>query len=222
MRRENLIRCIVVATFGVGLLGATASAGTYRVVSPETYDGVLNSVFRTSESDSHYIYRIIIRLRPTFAAESEIVITREANRVRGEMLVADANVHRRLNELKKHGGKESVMGMATLIHVKQIPMTLSASDADRWRDRIIADIPETIETLKHRSDIEANDHTAEIALDGTLYEIAYESGRDSVKLGINDSEIDSSQVTGDFKLVRAVNELRLSISGSKKVGGPGF
>src|SRR5947207_1771856 len=82
---------------------------SYKVVSPETYNHVLDMLFPRDDSA---IFSIVLRFKPSFQPESQIVIKRGLKNAEIiEYTSLSGNIYSKLNDVMARGGKEDAVEM---------------------------------------------------------------------------------------------------------------
>lgn len=218
---NNLIKVIVVATLTLLLcpqrLEAQSNAlpqdgnpQSYKVISKETYERVLNTVFpRDGEGRG---YDFILRFEPSFAPESQIIIRSTANKV--EMLEytsLSGNIYKKLNSVVAQGGKEDVVAMAKLIQVRKRLIDVPIAQSKKWRRSLVDSFDSSMKILEQRNN-EAARGVGTITLDGTFYNFWYDQAGSHISFNILDEEVSDYEVTGILKLVQWMNSVRMDVA----------
>lgn len=185
---------------------------SYRVVSPETYNRVLDEVFPRDDSG---LFVIVLRFQPNFQAESQIIIRRELDKAEViEYTSLGGNIYRQLNDVISHGGKEDAGEMAKLIKVKKRSIRVPLAQVKEWHSTFLASIGESLKTFTEKIKEDASG-TSSIALDGTFYGIWYRQIGGEMSFRLYDQAVEVPRLTGDFKLVQWMTAMRRDIAQRK-------
>lgn len=190
---------------------------SYPVVGRETYNRVLDILFpRDAPTPSNTVWLVVLRFRPSFKSESQIIIRRDVDKVHViEFASPDGNIYGRLNDVLARGGKEDAAEMAKAIRVKRRDVSISLAKVKGWYATLFDSIARTTMTL--RSAGEEFDKTGgeSFVLDGSIYELWYEQGLNKMTFSLYDVEVDKPGSGGEFKLVQWMNSVRREVRRQK-------
>lgn len=224
MNLRTLVRVVFAITVMLPLQTNTVECGSelplqegalnkYKVVSEGTYTRVLDSVFPRDQAKGDYGFAL--RFKPSFAPESQIVIRRALNKVEVvEYTSLSGNIYRNLDSIMAHGGKEDAVEMAKLIQVKRRSIEVPIAQVKMWHSSLLNSISASVKTFKQRGE-ESERGIGTLRLDGTFYDLWYNQGIGDISFSVYDQEISDREVTGELKLVRWMNTVRLDIGKSK-------
>lgn len=182
---------------------------SYKVVSQETYRGVLDLLFPRNEENGDYDF--VLRFEPNVEPESQLVIKRAAERVKIiKYTSSSGNIYRKLNDVLAHGGKEDIAEMARLVQIKKTTIEVPSAQLRRWHESLIGSIDQTMKTFEQRR-IEEEKGEGIITLDGAIYELWYNQIGIQCSFRILDHDLSDREVTGQFEVVRWMNSVRLDV-----------
>jgi len=215
--RTPLLLIVVLVLFGFvgrGQAGAQErSTSMNPVVSATTYDKVLDAVFPREDPDtSRTIFMFVLRFKPSFKPESQIVVRKA---VEGtdviEYVALNGNIYARLNDFLAHGGNENVVNMSKLITVRKTSVRVSYAQVKKWYNDLLVNIAASTGEFSRR--VEEFDKSGDryALLDGTTYELFYEQ-ESKAYFSLYDIEVDTPGSDGKFKLVQWMNTLRREIA----------
>lgn len=187
---------------------------SYPVVSRETYNRVLDILFpRDAPTPSNTVWAVVLRFRPSFKSESQIVIRRDVDKVQViEYASSDGNIYGRLNDVLAHGGKEDAIEMAKAIRVKRRDINVPLAQVKQWHATLFSSIASTTKTLREAGEEFDNTGGESFVLDGSVYELWYEQGLNRMSFSLYDVEVDKSTSDGEFKLVQWMNAVRRGVA----------
>lgn len=210
-----LLAMIVLLSFQVRAVRSRAESflqgphKSYRVVSRETHERVLNIVFQRDEASRDYDF--VLRFEPSFAPESQIVVRTAANKVEVvEYASLSGNIYRKLDSVMANGGKEDPVEMAKLIQVRKRLIEVSHAQVAQWRRSLADSVAASMKALERRS-VESARGIGTITLDGTFYHLWYDQVGSHLSFGLLDHEVRDREVTGELELVRWMNSVRLNV-----------
>ena len=185
---------------------------SYKVVSPETYNRVLDISFPRDDPDpSKTILAIVLRFKPSFKPESQIVIRRRLDKVEViEYTSLNGNIYSKLDNVMAYGGKEDAVEMAKLIKVRRRSIEVPYAQVKQWHMNLLDRIGESLKAFKEKSE-EYDRGTVTLALDGAAYDLWYEQGLNKISFSLYDEEVNDLRPNGDFKLVQWMNAIRRKI-----------
>lgn len=207
--------CVLILLFQPGLIGPRSclwpqeSPRNYKVISPATYEKVLDIVFRHDDAKRQYDF--VLRFEPSNAPESEISIERKPTKTEViEYTSLSGNIYGQLDKILRNGGKEEAAEMAKQIRVRKRILEVPAVQANQWWSRLPDAIAATIKLLEKRRAEELRG-VGTITIDGTNYSFSYNQVGGNVSTEMWDHEISGREVTGEVELVRWMNSLRLDV-----------
>jgi hypothetical protein len=181
---------------------------SYKVVSQETYNRVLDILFPQGDLG---VVTIVLRFEPSFQPESQIIIRKDLDKAEViEYTSLSGNIYSKLNDVMAHGGKEDAVEMAKLIKVRRRSVEVPYAQIKQWHTGLLASIRESLNVFKEKLD-EYDTGTSTIALDGTFYDLWYEQVGDKFSFKLYDEEINDLRSTGKFKLVQWMNTVRRDV-----------
>ena len=205
------VALIVLLPFQVSAVGLQSGSlsqeplKTYKLVSRETCERVLDIVFQRDQAN--WDYDFVLRFEPSFAPESQIVVRKAANRVEVvEYTSLSGNIFMKLNSVMAHGGKEDPVEMAKLIQVRKRMIEVPNTQVRQWRRRLADSISASIKRLEQRS-VEAERGIGTITIDGTFYNLWYDQVGSHISFKLLDHEVSNNEVTGELELVRWMNSV---------------
>ena len=185
---------------------------SYKVVSPETYNRVLEILFPRNDPDpGKTIFAFVLRFKPSFQPELQIIIRRRLDKVEVvEYTSLNGNIYSKLDDVMAHGGKEDAVEMAKLIKVRRRSIAVPYAQVKQWHMSLLDSVGESLKAFKEKSE-EYDRGTVTLALDGTAYDLWYEQGLNKMAFSLYDEEINDLRSTGDFKLVQWMNSVRREV-----------
>jgi hypothetical protein len=182
------------------------------VVTPVIYDKVLDAVFPREDPDtSRTVFMFVLRFKPSFKPESQIVIRKAVEGVDViEYAVQNGNVYGRLNDFLAHGGSENVVKMSKLIIVRKTRVTVPYAQVKHWYNDLLTSIAASTGEFSRR--VEDFDKSGDrfALLDGTTYDLFYEQ-ESKMYFSLYDVEVDTAGSDGRFKMVQWMNTLRREV-----------
>ncbi len=190
---------------------------TYPVVSWETYDRVLDTVFpRVDPDTSKTIFEFVLRFGPSFHATSQIVIRKRVDKIEVvEYTSPDGNIFDKLNQILDRRGKEDPVAMAKLIRVKRREIAVVDAQIKRWYATFFDALAPTEKTLNEKGKQSDETRTVTFVLDGTTYDVWYNQNLNKISLSLYDVEVDTPGSDGELKLVQWMNSIRREVAKSK-------
>jgi hypothetical protein len=183
---------------------------SYRAVSHETHERVLDIVFEREKADRDYDF--VIRFEPSSAAESQIVVRRVSGKIElVEYSSLSGNIYSKLDGMMARGGKEDPVEMAKLIQVRKRVIEVPPAQIMLWRRALADSVATSIRTLDQRI-VEAEKGTGTVAVDGTFYHLWYDQVGSHISFSLLDQEVNDREVTGELALVRWMNSVRLNVA----------
>ncbi len=201
----------------VGSANAQESARkSYPVVSRETYNRVLDILFPRDDPDpSQTVFALVLRFKPSFSPESQIVIKKDVNKVEKVEVVVytslDGDIYQRLNEALERGGKEDAAKMAKSIRVKRRTVSIHYTLVKQWHKNFLDSISGSLKVFEQKLDKYDEAGTVSFALDGTTYDLWYEQGVHKMAFSLYDFEGDTPGDDGEFRLVQWMNAVRREV-----------
>jgi hypothetical protein len=181
---------------------------SYKVVSQETYNRVLDILFPQDDSS---MVTIVLRFEPSFQPESQIVIKRGLNKAEViEYSSLSGNIYSKLNNVMARGGKEDAIEMAKLIKVRRRSMEVPYARVKRWHADFLDSVSESMNAFKEKLD-EYDTGTSTTALDGTFYDLWYKHISNEMSFRVYDQAIEVPRLVADLKLVQWMNAVRQEV-----------
>jgi hypothetical protein len=184
------------------------------VISHSDYDRVLDILFPKDDPDTgKTIWLMVLRFKPNSSGESQIVIRRfiEGWNVT-EYQSAEGSIYKRLNLLLGRAGKATPEDMAKLIKIRKRSTSFSLNEINQLLEGFFETLSLSKSILKEQSqEFDKTGGEETILLHGTIYEVKYSQGLNSLSLKLYDSELDEFNVTGKLPLVQWMNVLRLAV-----------
>lgn len=116
--------CVLILLFQPGLVGPRGGLWTqdppraYKVISPATYEKVLDLVFQCDEANRGFDF--VLRFEPSNAPESQIYIRQTVTKTKVlEYTSLSGNIYGKLDKILRYGVKEDAVEMAKQIQVKK-------------------------------------------------------------------------------------------------------
>ena len=182
---------------------------SYKVISRETYERVLDTVFQRDEANRDYDF--VLRFEPSTAPESQIVIKRAAGKTQVvEYTSLSGNIYRKLDNMKANGGKEDSVEMAKLVQVRKRLLEAPEAQVNQWRSSLPGMMAASMKLLEQRS-AEAASGIGTITIDGTFYSLWYDQVGTHMSIGVWDHEVSNREITGELEVVRWMNAVRRDV-----------
>jgi len=209
-------RVAVVGSHGV-LFTQNERQKPSRVISQAGYNRALDILFPrdtySRDQTTRTVFALILRFKPSFRPETQIVIKRKLDGVEVvEYTSLDGNIYSKLNDaLARAGYEDAAVEMAKLIRVRRRMVEVPERRVKQWHKDFLNSMGDSAKALKRRSRQFDKDGTLTVAVDGTFYDLWYEPGVDEMSFSVYDEEVDDLHPTGDLRLVRWMNAVRLEI-----------
>lgn len=189
------------------------SGRSYPVVSEETYNRVLDVLFpRNAPPSSNIVWSIVLRFKPSFRAESQIIIRRSADRIEiVEYTSVDGSIYRAINATLSRTGREDPVEMARAIRVNRRVVSVPSAQVRRWYAAFFDGLASTTRTLRERGQEFDRTGGESFVLDGAVYDLWYEQGLNRISFSLYDVEVDNVRSSGEFGLVRWMNAVRRDV-----------
>jgi hypothetical protein len=182
---------------------------SYKVISRETYERVLDTVFQRDEANRDYDF--VLRFEPSIAPESQIVIKRSAGKTQVvEYTSLSGNIYRKLDNIMANGGKEDAVEMAKLVQVRKRLVEVRDAQGNQWRGSLPGMMAASMKLLEQRS-AEAASGIGTTTIDGTFYSLWYDQGGSSIFFRALDHEVSNREISGELDLVRWMNAVRRDV-----------
>lgn len=195
-----------------------SSQKSFRVVSEETYNRVVDILFPRDDPDrSKTVFELVLRFEPSFHSMSQIVIRKRKDKVEVvEYTSLDGNIYDKLNETLEHGGKEDAVAMAKSIRVRQREISVPSAQVKRWYATFFYSLAVTSKTLRERGEeFDRTGGSETILLDGTTYSLWYKQRLNRMSFSLYDVEVDTPDADNEFKLVQWMNAVRRDVGKTK-------
>jgi hypothetical protein len=190
------------------------SLKSYKAVSTETYNRVLDMLFPRDDSTKK-IFAIVVRFEPSFQPESQITIKKGLDKAEViEYTSLSGNIYSKLNSVIAHGGKEDVVEMAKLIKVRRRAIEVPYAQIKQWHANFLVSIGGSLDAFNEKIE-DYDTGTSTITLDGTFYNLWYKQISNEISFRLYDEEVDDSHSTGDLKLVQWMNTVRREVGKMK-------
>jgi len=197
-----------------------AHARVVSVISADTYDRVLDIVFPRRDiatSDQHAEWSLVLRFKPSFVRESQIVITKRAKKSTVvEYTPVDGSIYGSLNSMLDHNVTEDAMAMSKAIRVTRKEFDISPAQVRRWYGGFFESFAPASKALREAGEEFEKTGRESFVLDGTTYNIWYEQLLSDVSFTLYDVEVDKPGAMEKFKLVRWMNAVRTDIQRRKE------
>jgi hypothetical protein len=181
-----------------------------KVISQETYNRVLDIVFTRDEPRGDY--GLVLRFKPSFHPESQVVIKRGVNKVQViEYTSLSGNIYSKLDEVVTHGGKDDAVELAKLIKVRRRSVLVPNVQVKQWHSSFLESLGDSLKTFKKRSEEFDRERTITVVIDGTFYDLWYSQGTNDMSFSFYDEEISDQQPNGALKIVQWMNVVRADV-----------
>jgi len=179
--------------------------------SSEDYERVLSLVFSpTTQPPKDLVFTIVLRFRPSFEPESEVIIRQGRGQVANvEYIAAEHNVHTTINELLQVAPGVRPEALARDVHVQRRTFTLPVARSFALQAGLFASLSETLLALGAAGAKVHGSGETTVTLDGESYEVGYEQGLTRLSGFFSASEADLSatpNATGIGKWARALRD----------------
>lgn len=180
---------------------------TYKVVSHETHERVMDIVFERDEARPDYDF--VLRFEPSFSPESQIIIRKGIGKIEVvEYRSLSGNIYQKLNGVMARGGKEDPIEMAKSIQIERRVIAVPIGQIRQWRASLADSISASMKVWEQRS-AEVEKGVGTITLDGSFYRLWYDQVGSHISIKVLDDEVSDREVTGELALVRWMNSVRL-------------
>src|SRR6266498_4663705 len=138
-----------------------------KVISQEAYNRVLDILFPREEPAGNY--RLVLRFRPSFHPESQVVVKRGLNKLEViEYTSLSGNIYSKLNDLVARGSKEDAMELAKLIKVRRRSIEVADSQVRQWHTGFFESFDGSLKAFRKESEQFGKAGTIDVVLDGTF------------------------------------------------------
>ena len=171
------------------------------------YDEVLTSVFprgALEEGGSNYV--IILRVDPTFEANSQVVIVGRDNGIEvTEYTSQSGNIYSKLIDALESSPRRGWEELAKMIQVKKRTVIVPKALVARWRADLVSSVCTSLKGRPSGSSRAAG--TTTVTLDGTTYNIWYRSEAGRLVYRIHGGEIGTRLSKLNPPLAIQINEI---------------
>lgn len=190
-----------------------SSPNSSPVISEQTHYRVLDILFPwqypTSDKADFFI---VVRFQPSFAAESQITISKFKDKVDvTEYKSLSGNIYDELNKMLAKTCKEDAAEMAKQIRVEAKTVNISSAKVSQWHNNLLTSFGTTFSIFRQRSQRLDKSREVSVVLDGTFYQLWYKNGLDKTELNFYDEETDDSRISGILPTVQWMNTVRREI-----------
>lgn len=209
----NRVRCsltLLLLFTAVSVCSQNADRHVHRVVDRGVYESLLANSFSVPSWDPNMLFRMIVLVKPSFAPEAQVLITRwQDSTATEEFATADSNIYRKLNLSSNANDRQELQRVMSNVHIIRRKVSVPPQEADRWTSLLFDASEHDLSELNRQLQQEAKEQTAQIVMDGSTYTVTYEQGSDNFTFTLYDEEINGANVTGRFAVVRLLNTIRL-------------
>ncbi|HLG15421.1 MAG TPA: hypothetical protein VJH03_13105 [Blastocatellia bacterium] len=186
--------------------GTQEGGRSHKVIRNETYQLVLDTVFPREAPAANY--SVVLRFRPSFHPESQIVIKRGSNETEViEYTSLSGNIYSKLDEIIRDGTNEDATEMAKLIKVRRRLIQIPSSKVRQWYTDFLGSFGESLKRLRRESERFDKSGTINVAADGTFYDLWYTQGVSEMAFSFYDLEVNEHPV-GMLRIVQWMNKVR--------------
>lgn len=217
-RSTQIIRAVLIATVAVMLqVGGVAAqnsgplqgvqATAHPVVDEGTYSSVLDIVFpRDEPSSGRTVWAIVLRFRPNFRPESQIVIRRSLNKVEVvEYTPTEGSIYTKLNEALERGVRRDAVELAKSISVSRREVSVPHVQVKRWYATLFDSIASTTKPIREALEKADTTGVESFVLHGSVYELWYAQGLKEMSFSLYDVDVADARSGAEFKLVQWMN-----------------
>jgi hypothetical protein len=192
-----------------------AQEKTYPVLGSEDYNAILDKLFPRDVLDKpgrNFI--LVLRYKPSFGAESQIVISGRDDDVNVVEFTASENVYYKLADVMEKTGEENSVELARYIPVKKRELKIPLRQLNVWRRNLIDSVsralrPKVLEsTLPRAKTLTQTD-------DGTDYELWDSSFAGEVYFNPSGSEEGGRDFSGKRAFIKWLERIKQDISKRK-------
>jgi hypothetical protein len=184
----------------------TRSPETDDFVDPTVYSRLLDAIFPRDLPNSHHAGLMILR-RSDSSPESQVVvrILSDGSVDARSYRVRNGNAYAIAKRYKRQTASEDIQSMATKVEVEERRMAVSRAEVDKWHSTLLEALEGSATALKRAVELERNDGTETVILDGTVYELWYEYGSVSTHWSIVDTNPENTNQQPLLPLIRWMN-----------------
>lgn len=181
------------------------------VIDDGTYSRVLDIVFpRDEPATGGTMWAVVLRFKPNFRPESQLVIKRGANKVEViEYTPADGSIYAKLNEALERGSKRDAAELAKSIRVTRREVSVPHAQVKQWYAALFDSIPSTTKMLRQALETADSTGAESLVLHGSFYDLWYEQGLNRMSFGLYD--VDDARSGGEFKLAQWMDMVRREV-----------
>jgi hypothetical protein len=166
---------ILMLLLSTDAFGQEQTPQSYKVISSDTHETVLNLLFPLGALDEAKEFVLILRYKPSFEPESQIVMVARDGKMRvTDYTSLDGNIYSRLNRIKAETNREDPLEMSKMLHVRKRELIVPFVRIQRWRQNLIDGVAASLRPKKFET--ATPPETASVILDGTVYELWDSSG----------------------------------------------
>lgn len=179
-------------------------------VSSEDYERVLGLLFApTTQAPRDLVFSIVLRFRPSFEPESEVIIRQGRGQAATvEYIAAENNVHTALNGLLRITPGARPEALARDVHVQRRTFNLPAARCFALQAALFASLNETLSALRAAGGTVHGSGETTVTLDGESYELWYEQGLTQFSGFFSASEADLSATPNAIGIGKWARALR--------------
>lgn len=142
------------------------------LVSDETYDKVLDILFPQEELKANFEFGWMIRYRPTYKAESQVIIMQKLDNLEViEYVSAEGNIRSKLDKILERSQREDAVEMAKQIRVERRVVNISSVQFKKIRKRFATSL--YILLLPENVDSRDKPGSGQVYVHGTWYHLKY-------------------------------------------------
>ncbi|MCM3874614.1 MAG: hypothetical protein ND895_28300 [Pyrinomonadaceae bacterium] len=172
---EPLSILVLMLSVSINAFGQGQPPQSYKVISFDTHDKVLNLLFPLDALDEAKEFALILRYKPSFEPESQIVIVARDGKMQvTDYTSLDGNIYSKLNQIKAETNREDPLEMSKALQVRKRELTVPFVQIQRWRQNLIDGVAASLRPKKFETATPPK--TTSVILDGTVYELWDSSG----------------------------------------------
>lgn len=177
-----------------------------HVVSDEIYDQVLDIVFPRNALAGAFGYAFVLRYKPSFGAESQIVIINDGDGIEvTEYTSSNGSIYNQLSKSARFTEDTSAEEAAKLVHVNKRTLQIPSANIERLRAGFYDYLRDA--SRHERTGITENRNKVSIATDGTQYLLWYR-GAAQISFDSSGSNVEDPPRLNEHSLVKWMKEVR--------------
>ena len=191
----------------------SAQETTVSVLDLDDYSKILDKLFpRDVLDEAGRTFMLVLRYKPSFNAESQIVIAGREGRVNVvELTSLDGNIYYKLTEVMQQTGQESSVELAKYIRIKKRELKIPLQRLDFWRRKLLESLSKALNPKVLESILPSATELT-VTEDGTGYELWDSSISGEVYFSPSGIEEGRRDFSGKRSLIKLMERIKQEVS----------